>query len=213
LNNFHNQEEFNKAVEELGKRDSALAMLLKRCGMPKMVRRQPGFASLVHIILEQQVSLASAQAAFDKLLNHVGELTPEPFMLLSDEQLRSFGFSRQKTRYCRGLAEALLSGELKLDSLSELDDESAHNELVKLKGIGRWTTDVYLMMALYRPDIWPVGDLALVIAMQKLRALPQRPDKEEMMRLAEPWRPYRSAAAHILWTFYLSDGFKQYPEE
>ena len=166
-----------------------------------------------HIILEQQVSLASAQAAIDKLLNYVGKLTPKAFVQLSDQQLRSFGFSRQKTRYCRGLAEALLSEDLELGRLSQLDDEAAHNELVKLKGIGRWTTDVYLMMALCRPDIWPVGDLALVIAMQKLKDLPQRPDKEQMMTLADPWRPYRSAAAHILWTFYLSDGFKRYPEE
>lgn len=213
MSNFHNTDEFNNAVKELVKRDSGLAMLIERCGMPKMVLRQPGFASLVHIILEQQVSLASARAAFDKLVNYLGNVSPAAFLPLSDEQLKSFGFSRQKTRYCRGLAEALLSGELNLEGLGELEDEAAHNELVKLKGIGRWTTDVYLMMALCRPDIWPVGDLALVIAMQKLKNLPQRPDKEQMMILAEPWRPYRSAAAHILWTFYLSDGFKRYPEE
>ncbi|MGH1364447.1 MAG: DNA-3-methyladenine glycosylase family protein [Calditrichia bacterium] len=208
-----NSTTFREAVDTLRNIDPMFDMLVKRCGYPKMVQREANFPSLMHIILEQQVSLASAQATFDKLGAHVVELTPETFLPLTDEKLRDLGFSRQKTAYGRGLAQALVSRELVLENLAHLPDEDVHNELVKLKGIGRWTTDVYLMMALGRPDIWPVGDLALVVAMQKLKKLEKRPGQDAMMEYGEPWRPFRSVAAHILWTFYLSPGFKRYQEE
>jgi DNA-3-methyladenine glycosylase II len=158
----------------------------------------------VHIILEQQVSLASAKAAFVKLEKASGVIAPETFLRFDDAQLKTIGFSRQKAAYCRGLARAILNGELDLDTLSTLDDESVRAALLRIKGIGPWTADIYLLMVLLRPDIWPGGDLALAVAYQKLRALPTRPSVAELAAIAETWRPWRAVAARLLWHFYLN---------
>jgi DNA-3-methyladenine glycosylase II len=160
---------------------------------------------LVHIILEQQVSLASARAAFDRLRRAIDPLTPESFLTLTDAELLAIGFSRQKTTYCRYLATALSRGELDLRALSRnRDDGAVKQELIKLKGIGHWTADIYLLMALRRGDIWPVGDLALAVALKEIKRLEKRPGPEEMELIATPWRPFRAIAARLLWHHYLS---------
>ena len=184
--------------------DDDLREVVARFGSPPLWAREQGFASLLLTILEQQVSLASAKATFNKLNDAVAALTPQAFLQFNDEELKSFGFSRQKTRYGRILAEAILSGELALDKLPQLDDETVHRALTKLTGIGTWTANIYLLMALRRPDIWPSGDLALAKAMQQVKKLESRPNNEEQLTIAEAWRPWRAVAARILWHHYLS---------
>ena len=196
-------ESLRTAVETLAAFDSDLARVVAAFGCPPLWGRRPGFPTLLHIILEQQVSLASAPAAFDRLAA-AGPVTPENLLRLNDTELRVIGFSRQKAGYARGLALALASGELDLEALAEIEDRTAHRMLVGLKGIGPWTADIYLLMALGRPDIWPVGDIALLQAMQELKRLPQRPSNEMALTIAEGWRPWRAAAARILWHWYLS---------
>lgn len=193
-----------QGVAFLGAVDADLARVHATYGMPPMWAREPGFPTLVHLILEQQVSLASARAAFVKLGEAIQPVTPEKFMLLDDQELKTIGFSRQKTGYCRGLARAILDHEIELDTLSGLDDTAVRSRLIKIKGIGLWTADVYLLMVLRRPDIWPSGDLALASAMQQLKGLSSRPDQQEMERIAIPWQPWRAVAARLLWHFYLS---------
>jgi DNA-3-methyladenine glycosylase II len=166
--------------------------------------REPGFPTLVHIILEQQVSLASARAAYDRLLLAASPLTPERFLQLDDARLRAIGFSRQKAAYGRHLARAILDGRLDLVALEAMDDEAARSALTEIKGIGPWTANIYLLMALRRPDIWPSGDLALAVAVQMVKRLDARPTPDEMEAYGEHWRPWRAAAARLLWHYYLS---------
>jgi DNA-3-methyladenine glycosylase II len=192
------------AVERVCGVDPALGAVVAAHGHPPLWNRLPGFPTLVHIILEQQVSLASAQAAFERLLARLGQATPEGLLSLDDAELLAIGFSRQKTRYARGLAEAVLDGSLDLDGLSLLADREVHAGLTALPGIGRWTADIYLVMALLRPDVWPRGDLALEIAAQEVLGLPERPDAASLEVIAEAWRPDRATAARILWHHYLS---------
>ena len=192
-----------QAAEELAAVDADLARVYRQLGAPPLWAREPGFATLVYIILEQQVSLASARAAFNKLQQAIPGVEPAALLELSDEALKAIGFSRQKTAYCRGLAQAVLRGELDLTALHGLEDAAVRSELTKIKGIGAWTADIYLLEALLRPDIWPVGDLALVIALQKVKGLPQRPDAVELERIGSLWRPWRAVAARLLWSYYL----------
>ncbi len=187
----------------LAERDADLAGVVQRYGPPPLWSRPPGFATLVRIILEQQVSLASAMAAFNRLQIAAGELTPPAFLQFSDAELKSFGFSRQKARYCRLLAEELARGALDLDRLAELEDAAVRGRLVELKGIGPWSADIYLLMALRRPDIWPRSDLALLIAVGRLKKLPAPPTPQEFEQIGEAWRPWRSVAARLAWFEYL----------
>lgn len=185
-------------------RDGDLARLISEFGVPPEWFRAPGFPTLIHIILEQQISLASANAAFTRLLALAASpLTPARFLELDDAELKRAGFSRQKTAYGRHLALAILNGELDLDALLEMEDAEVKAELLKVKGIGAWTADIYLLRALRRPDAWPAGDLALMIAVQELKRLPARPSPAELEVIAEPWRPHRAVAARLLWHQYL----------
>jgi DNA-3-methyladenine glycosylase II len=170
-----------------------------------MWARDAGFSTLLHIILEQQVSLASAKAAHSKLLELVSPLTPQAFLRLDDATLKAVGFSRQKTAYGRNLARSIAEGDLDLNALASMDDAAVRSELVKIKGIGRWTTDIYLLMVLRRPDIWPTGDLALATAAQKLKRLKTRPTTADLEAMSARWRPWRAVAARILWHYYLSE--------
>ena len=192
------------AAKKLAEREPHLRTSFELYGIPPLWDRPQGFATLLQIILEQQVSLASAKACFDKLCVRVGELTPTALLECTDAELRADGFSRQKTAYGRHLAESILERRIDLDALSTLSDEAAKAELTKLKGVGEWTSDIYLLMALCRPDIMPKGDLALHIAWHKLSGEP-RPETDEFLEIAERWRPYRSVAARMLWHFYLSE--------
>lgn len=192
------------AAAELAARDPDLAAIVARYGPPPLWARPPGFSTLIHIILEQQVSLASARATYERLLALAGPLTPVSFLALDDAALRDAGFSRQKAAYGRHLAQAVLSGQLDLPALARLEDDEARARLTAVRGIGRWTADIYLLMCLLRPDVWPAGDLALVTSVQRLKRLPQRPSGEDMVALGEAWRPWRAVAARLFWLHYLA---------
>ena len=167
-----------------------------------MWARKPGFTTLVRIIIEQQVSLISARAMFKRLKAHIDPFAAERFIELGEPFLRSLGVTRQKSAYCVHLAQATVAG--RLDSLARLSDDDAHATLVHVKGIGPWTAQVYLLMALKRPDIWPSGDVALASAVTSLKKLTARPGFPELARMAEHWRPFRSVAARMLWQYYLA---------
>jgi DNA-3-methyladenine glycosylase II len=202
--NALNIENFAQGITYLCQVDPDLLRVHTEFGPPPLWSREPGFVTLVHIILEQQVSTASAEATLAKLQKAVPSLTPENFLRLSDVDLRQIGFSRQKTAYCQGVARSILEGELDLDELERLDDAEARSRLVRLKGIGNWTADNYLLMVLLRPDIIPAGDLALIAALQELKGLPSRPNVAEVEQLALAWRPWRAVATRFLWHYYLS---------
>ena len=190
------------AAVELGAADPALGASVERYGPPPLWAREPSYATLIHLILEQQVSLASAQAAFDRLSAALGTVEPVSLLTLSDEQLRAIGFSRQKAGYARELAAALADG-FDLATLERLPDDDVRAALMFHKGIGRWTADIYLTMCLLRPDIWPQGDLALATSARELFELDQRPNNSELAAMADRWHPYRAVAARILWHDYL----------
>jgi DNA-3-methyladenine glycosylase II len=181
-----------------------LGTVYKKYGPPPLWDRRPGFATLLQIILEQQVSLASAKACYDKLCRRIGNVTPESLLSSADAELKQDGFSRQKTAYARHLAEAVLEGRVDFDTLDLLDDIAAKEQLIKLKGVGEWTSDIYLLMAMLRPDVMPKGDVALHTAWHKLSG-EVRPTSDAFLEIAERWRPYRSVAARMLWHFYLSE--------
>lgn len=193
-----------EAANFLAGRDPDLRRVLESYGPPPLWARPPGFPTLLYIILEQQVSLASARAAFVRLNAAVEELTPENFLLLDDAALLRIGFSRQKASYGRNLARLVSAGELDLPGLEQLDDEQARDVLLRVKGIGPWTAEVYLLMALLRPDAWPRGDLALAQAVRQVKHLETLPGPDELERMGEAWRPWRAVAARLFWHDYLS---------
>jgi DNA-3-methyladenine glycosylase II len=195
---------FSVAIQSLCDSDPDLAHILTILRPPTFWTRKPGFASLIRIILEQQVSLASARASFDRLLAAVALLTPDRFLELDEARLKSCGFSRQKIAYGRNLATAIVDGHLDLPALNTRDDKTARSELVKVKGIGAWTANIYLMTVLRRPDIWPAEDLALAVATQQLKRLKTRPTPQELDNLGLNWKPWRSVAARLLWHYYLN---------
>ncbi len=190
---------------ELALTDERLGFVHSTYGTPPLWARPTGFATLLNIILEQQVSLASAKACYDKLAVHIGEITPERFLNINVFDLKTIGFSRQKTAYARHLAEAVIEKHVDFDAIHTLPDDEVKAELIKLKGIGTWTADVYLLMAMLRPDVMPRGDIALHAAYQKLTGADKRPGSDEFIQIAERWRPFRSVAARLLWHYYLSE--------
>ena len=199
-----NDDALKRAVRLLARRDPDLRSVVKKFGPPPLWARESGFSTLLHIILEQQVSLASARAAHTRLLEAASPLTPGLFLKLDDTTLKAVGFSRQKALYGRELARAIAQGVLDLEALSSMDDATVRSELIKIKGIGRWTADIYLLMVLRRPDIWPTGDLALAVAAQKVKRLESRPTQEQLDEMSASWKPWRAVAARILWHYYLS---------
>ncbi len=196
--------EFKRSLRKLAETDRDLAAAIDRFGEPEFWHRQPGFATLILFILEQQVSLASGAAAFNRLRARLGEITPAAILIPSDEELRADGFSRQKTRYVRELARAVLDGRIDLASLESAPDDQVRLELIGLIGIGPWTADVYLLSCLRRPDVWPVLDRALQVATGEVLGLETIPDPAVLSELGERWRPHRSTAARLMWHSYLS---------
>jgi DNA-3-methyladenine glycosylase II len=192
-----------EAAQHLGARDETLARILATYGPPPMWRRPSGFPTLVHIILEQQVSLKSAKSMLLRLQSAIDPFTPERFVSLGESHLRGLGVTRQKSAYLLHLSGSILNGELSFNKLARMPDEKARMSLTRIKGIGSWSADVYLLMAMRRADIWPAGDLALAVAAKDLLRLERRPTPEELERIAERWRPYRAVAARMLWQHYL----------
>lgn len=195
---------FQSLCDGVAAGDAELAGVIRAHGYPPMWNRPNSFETLVHIILEQQVSLASALAALNKLREKVGEVTPEAALALSDEEWKACYFSRQKMAYVKYLAVELMSGELYLFTLEALPDEEVRARLTSLKGIGNWTVDVYLIFVLQRADIFPLGDLAAVNALKRLKGFARETHRDELLPVIERWRPYRTIATMLLWHFYLS---------
>lgn len=187
----------------LARRDPDLAALFRRNGMPPMWARRPGFATLVHIVLEQQVSIAAARTLFRRLAHHLGGMTPRAVAAQGVARLRRFGLTRQKATYCHELALAVLDGRLDLGGVARAADADGREALLTMRGLGPWSVDVYYLMALRRPDVWPSGDLALAIAMRDVKRLPGKPDDAEQREISAPWTPWRSVAARLLWHYYL----------
>lgn len=199
-----NETTLAQGLKFLSRRDPDLAKLYADFGTPPLWSREPGFPTLIHTILGQQVSLAAALSAFNRLLDIASPLTPRALLALDDATLKAVGFSRQKTVYARELAAAIVEGRLDLEAFRVMDDAAVRSELVKLKGIGPWTADIYLLMALKRPDVWPSGDLAIAVAAHEVKRLAARPSPAELDRLSTPWQPWRAVAARLLWSYYLA---------
>jgi len=195
----------NTALDALAAIEPAFTVALQRAGYPEPRVRDRGYATLLRTIMGQQVSVAAAQSIWNKLEAQIGDLTdPATVAAASDEQLRAAGLSRQKVSYARSLAEEVTSGRLDFAQLPE-DDEDAIAQLVKIKGIGRWSAEIYLLFAEGRPDIWPAGDLAVQIEIGRILGHDERPPEKLMRELAEAWRPHRGAAAILAWHHYKVD--------
>lgn len=199
-----NSNNYHSICDQLAQTDADLAGIIQTYGYPPLWSRPNTFETLVHIILEQQVSLASALSALNKLRDHVQLITPARVLLLTDEEFRACYCSRQKTAYIKYLAESILSGQTDLESFVEKSDDEIRAQLTALKGIGNWTVDVYLMFVLQRADIFPVGDLAAVNALKRVKQLTVGTTREEIIEIAKQWQPYRTVATMLLWHYYLS---------
>ncbi len=204
--NVHTAREqaLRQAVDRLTDKHAEIRKIVALYGRPPVWGRGPGFASLVYTILEQQVSLASARSVYARLEQRCGGLSAESFSALDEKALRSLGFSRQKSDYCRNLAAIILDGRLDLTLLETETDEAARTTLMTVRGIGKWTADIYLLHSLGRPDIWPAGDLALQVGYQEALDLEERPDEAGLEKIGGKYAPFRSAAARVFWHFYLS---------
>ncbi|HEY7607917.1 MAG TPA: DNA-3-methyladenine glycosylase 2 family protein [Alphaproteobacteria bacterium] len=189
-------------LRALARGDAHVAGALERFGYPELRRRPPGFETLLRAIVFQQISIYAAGAIWKRIEAAVTPLTADAYRAVGDDRLRLCGLSRQKLAYARSLAELVALGEVPLEALDTMDDEEAIEQLVKIKGVGRWTAEIYLMFALGRRDMWPADDLGLIVGMQRLKGLRKRPDRKRMLTLGEAWRPRRSAAAHLLWHYF-----------
>ncbi len=199
----HAPDGLEAGARALARLDPDFARILATYGLPRFPRRPASFGTLLHIILEQQLSLDIAAKLWRRLKQRCRPLSPRGFLELDDATLMNCGFTRQKIGYARGLARAILDRRFSPARLARLDDDDALEAIMELNGFGHWSAEVFLLFALGRPDIWPAGDLALQIAVQWLKALPDRPDGKALRVMAEAWRPWRSVAACLLWQFYL----------
>ena len=184
--------------------DADMAGILADHGTPPMWAREPGFITLLRIILEQQVSLASADAMYRRLISNIDPITPQTVLTAGAPYLKSFGITRQKATYFINVARAIQDGVLDLDALGPQSDDAAIESLTLIKGIGPWTAKIYLLMALRRPDIWPVGDIALATAVKNLKGWKVRPTQPQLTEIAKAWQPHRATAARMLWHYYLN---------
>ncbi|HXM51092.1 MAG TPA: hypothetical protein VN956_24820 [Pyrinomonadaceae bacterium] len=191
-----------EAAEDLAARDCYLRSIYQTHGVPPMWVRPPGFLTLLRIVLEQQVSLISARAVFERLKSNIEPFTASGFIETGEASLRALGVTRQKAHYCVQVAHAFTNRDLQ--RIGRMNDEDAHAALMSIKGVGPWTAGIYLLMALRRPDIWPNGDIALAAAVSGLRGMKERPSFRQLEEIAEGWRPYRSVAARMLWQYYLA---------
>lgn len=195
--------DFHTYCDHLAELDPDLKNCLEEYGYPPLWTRKPSFETLIHIILEQQVSLASAKSTLLQLKKKTGPVTAAKLLKLSDADLKACYFSRQKILYARQLTEAVISGKLVIPDLAKLSNEEVRSRLTAIKGIGNWTTDVYLMMVLHRNDLFPGGDLALMQSVRHIKKLAPHSTRDEILALSESWRPYRTMAAFIFWHAYI----------
>lgn len=198
-----NEDNFNTLCDAVAAGDEHLKSIIDTHGYPPLWSRTPTFATLIHIILEQQVSLASAKAALVKLQEKIGLITPDKVLLLTDEELKACYFSRQKIIYARHLADAVAQGTIKIESLEQMENDEIRVQLKKLKGIGDWTVDVFLIMVLHRTDVFAPGDIALLKSIKEVKNLPMDTPKEKLLQITEGWQPYRTVACYLLWHAYL----------
>jgi len=205
LTNYLNNKSLLLAAKQLAQIDGELSFIFETDGVPPLWARRPGFATLIKIILEQQVSLSSAKAINEKLHKNIKPFTPARLLELGISNLKKLGVTRQKSSYCINIAEAVKNDKFSFSSLNKLDDYSTRQILMQIKGVGSWTADIYLLMALRRPDIWPKGDIALAKSMKKIKKLKDLPSYEKQLKIAERWRPYRSVAARMLWQHYIKN--------
>jgi DNA-3-methyladenine glycosylase II len=196
-------ESLASAAETLASQDRDLARIYEIHGTPPMWARRPGFPTLLRIVLEQQVSLVSARAMFERLKSNIEPFAATRFIELGETYLRTLGVTRQKAHYCVAVAQAFTNGDL--NHIARMPDGDAKAALLSIKGVGPWTANIYLLMALKRPDIWPDGDVALATAVGKLQRMKERPAFERLAEIAEAWRPFRSVAARMLWQHYLAE--------
>jgi DNA-3-methyladenine glycosylase II len=193
------------ALTQLAALDPDLDRIIRRYGPPPLWTREPEFATLIQIILEQQISLKAAQTVYQRLCNSLGEMSPQAILETGEAGLRDRGLTRQKSRYCHELAKHVTDGRLVLEQLKHLPAEEGRKALLAVPGLGAWSVDVYYMMALRHPDIWPQGDLALAVAMQEIKGLEATPKRDEQAQIAGHWAPWRSVAARLLWLHYLAE--------
>lgn len=193
-----------EGARHLAARDSDLARVHARLGDPPIWGRRPGFPALVKIILEQQVSLRSAAAMYRRIDDHIGGMSPHNIDRIGVTGLRQIGVTRQKAAYCHGLARRVLDGSLDLAAIARAPDDEGRGMLLDVPGLGPWSVDIYFLMALRRPDVWPRGDLALASALRDVKALRALPSHDDQLKLSQAWAPWRSVAARILWSHYLS---------
>ena len=198
-----NKDNFTKLCDQLSRKDPDLKGIIKRYGYPPMWSRPNTFQTLILTILEQQVSLAAAYAAFKRLRTHIGLVTPEKILRMTDEEFRQCYFTRQKTVYARELATAIQSKQIQLRKLANEDNDTIRTELKKIKGIGDWTVDIYLLHVLQRSDIFPLGDIALINSMRSVKQLDPSTPKEELLKMSTAWQPYRSIATMLFWHDYI----------
>ena len=197
------EENFIPICNELIQNDPDLKLIIDQYGYPPIWKRAASFETIIHIILEQQVSLASALATLKKLKEKIINVTPQNVLALSNEELKNCYFSRQKILYVQHLANVILAGQLDLISLAEKDNDTVRSELTKIKGIGNWSVDVFLMMVLQRADLFPLGDIALIKSVRETKHLSKEIPKETIADIAAKWKPYQTIAAFILWHGYL----------
>ena len=203
MHHTYSKENFHSICHQLAEKDTALKKIIDDYGLPPMWSRPAIFQTLVLTILEQQVSLASAYAAFKKLKAKTGFVTPKKILGLSEAELKACYFSRQKVVYVKALANTIASKKISLKKLSQSTNDEIRETLKQVKGIGDWTVDVYLIHALQRSDLFPLGDIALVNSLKHVKQLPAATTKEEMLAIAENWRPYRTVACMLLWHAYI----------
>lgn len=196
-------ESHRDSADALASHHPVFAEMLDRNGPPPKWRRPPSFETVTRLVLEQQVSLASANAAYNRLAVKLGQVEPQPFLTLNDETLRTVGFSRQKAGYVRGIADLILNGDLDLSAIADADPDSAIDALVAVRGIGNWTASCFVLFVNGAPDIWPSGDRALYVSMTNVLGLGTVPPKDDCDEIAAAWTPYRSTAARMLWHDYL----------
>lgn len=195
-------------VTQLIQLDPVFAGIVSSCGMPYFPFREEGFESMCRTILEQQVSLNSARAVYYKLKEFTGVLSPENVLLLTDEEMRHCGITRQKTRYIKALAQAIVNGQINFSKYKAMHPDDVRQELIKVKGIGNWTIDVYLMFSLQSPDILPLGDIGILSAIKDLWEITEIKD---IAKLTKKWSPYRTASAFLLWHYYLEKRGRKFP--